>query len=150
MLIFRFLLVSSAFSMGGVAIWCMHYIGNRAIVLYGGQNRLQLSYSAGFTVLSFFIPVIVLLLAYIIIGAVENPAIWRLLVGGTFAGAAICGMHYLVCTSPSGFWLITGTTVHCQLHEYIQYRQRYRICCYRYCCHNYRTDTFLQTSTEMG
>jgi NO-binding membrane sensor protein with MHYT domain len=90
--------VSSAFSMGGVAIWCMHYIGNRAIVLYGGQNRLQLSYSAGFTVLSFFMPVVVLLLAYIVIGGVENPAIWRLLVGGTFAGAAICGMHYLVNT----------------------------------------------------
>lgn len=88
--------MSSAFSMGGVAIWCMHYIGNRAIVLYGGQSRLQLSYGAGFTVLSFFMPVIVLLLAYIVIGGVENPAIWRLLVGGTFAGAAICGMHYLV------------------------------------------------------
>ena len=93
--------MSSAFSMGGVAIWCMHYIGNRAIVLYGGQPRLQLSYSAGFTVLSFFMPVIVLLLAYIIIGGVENPAIWRLLVGGTVAGAAICGMHYLVHTSLS-------------------------------------------------
>lgn len=82
--------------MGGVAIWCMHYIGNRAIVLYDGQAGLQLSYSAGFTVLSFFIPIIVLLLAYVIIGGVENPKIWRLLVGGTFAGAAICGMHYLV------------------------------------------------------
>lgn len=90
--------MSSAFSMGGVAIWCMHYIGNRAIVLYAGQPRLQLSYSAGFTVLSFFMPVIVLLLAYIIIGGVENPAVWRLLVGGTVAGAAICGMHYLVHT----------------------------------------------------
>ena len=99
----------------------MHYIGNRAIVLYGGQARLQLSYSAGFTVLSFFMPVIVLLLAYIIIGGVENPAIWRLLVGGTVAGAAICGMHYLV-QHPSRIWLTKGTTVHCQLHERIRYR----------------------------
>jgi NO-binding membrane sensor protein with MHYT domain len=82
--------------MGGVAIWSMHYIGNRAIILYGDQKGLQLSYAAGFTVLSFFMPVLVLLLSYAIIGGVENPPIWRLLVGGTFGGAAICGMHYLV------------------------------------------------------
>lgn len=82
--------------MGGVSIWCMHYIGNRAITLYGGQRGLQLSYGAGYTVLSFFMPVIVLLLAYVSIGGVENARTWRLAIGGTFAGAAICGMHYLV------------------------------------------------------
>jgi NO-binding membrane sensor protein with MHYT domain len=82
--------------MGGVAIWSMHYIGNRAIILYNGEESLQLEYAAGYTVLSFFMPVGVLLSAYATIGAVETPQFWRLLVGGTFGGAAICGMHYLV------------------------------------------------------
>jgi len=90
----------------------MHYIGNHAIVLYGGQSVLQLSYGAGFTVLSFFMPVVVLLLAYIVIGGVEHPAIWRLLVGGTFAGAAICGMHYLV---PSVFYKYADVRDNCLL-----------------------------------
>lgn len=85
--------------MGCVAIWSMHYIGNRAIILYNDEPGLQLSYGAGFTVLSLFVPVIVLLLAYAIIGGAENPRVWRLLVSGTFAGAAICGMHYLVLLS---------------------------------------------------
>ena len=84
--------------MGGVAIWSMHYIGNRAITLYQGESGLQLSYGAGFTILSFFMPVIVLLLAYVSLGGVENAQTWRLAIGGTFAGAAICGMHYLVST----------------------------------------------------
>jgi NO-binding membrane sensor protein with MHYT domain len=88
--------VSSAFSMGGVAIWSMHYIGNRGITLYGGESGLQLSYSAGYTTLSFFIPILVLLFAYAVIGGGENPRLWRLLFGGTFGGAAICGMHYFV------------------------------------------------------
>lgn len=82
--------------MGGVAIWSMHYIGNRGVVLFEGQSELQLSYGAGFTITSFFIPIVVLLLAYAVIGGGENPQFWRLLFGGTFAGTAICGMHYLV------------------------------------------------------
>ena len=82
--------------MGGVAIWSMHYIGNRGVVLYGGQSGLQLTYSGGYTVLSFFIPIFFLLLAYAIIGGGEYPQLWRLLSGGTFGGAAVCGMHYLV------------------------------------------------------
>jgi len=82
--------------MGGVSIWSMHYIGNRAIVLYNGEAGWQLNYGAGYTILSFFLPVVVLLLAYAIIGAVETPRYWRLILGGTFAGAAVCGMHYLV------------------------------------------------------
>ncbi|KAK8078399.1 hypothetical protein PG996_004569 [Apiospora saccharicola] len=52
----HFLLVSSSITMGGIAIWCMHYIGNRAIELADGQLELQIAYSAGFTALSFSSP----------------------------------------------------------------------------------------------
>jgi NO-binding membrane sensor protein with MHYT domain len=82
--------------MGGVSIWSMHYIGNRAIVLYGGASGLQLSYGAGFTVLSLFIPIIVLLLACLVVGSSDKPTLWRFILAGTFGSAAICGMHYLV------------------------------------------------------
>lgn len=86
--------------MGGVAIWAMHYIGNRAIILYPfspGMDGLQLSYSAGFTALSFFVPIIFLLLAYLMMGTDSESVGWpRLGTGGTFAGLSICGMHYLV------------------------------------------------------
>lgn len=87
-------------TMGGVAIWAMHYIGNRAIILYPfspGMDGLQLSYSAGFTALSFFVPIVFLLLAYLLIGTDSETVGWpRLVTGGTFAGLSICGMHYLV------------------------------------------------------
>jgi hypothetical protein len=82
--------------MGGVSIWSMHYIGNRAIVLYGGLNGLQLSYGAGYTVLSLFMPILVLLLACLVVGSSEKPTLWRFTFAGTFGSAAICGMHYLV------------------------------------------------------
>ncbi|KAH8150696.1 uncharacterized protein LAJ45_05392 [Morchella importuna] len=63
-----YLLAGSSLTMGGVAIWAMHYIGNCAIILYPGfdeQNKLQLIYSPGYTTV------------------------------GMFAGLSICGMHYL-------------------------------------------------------
>lgn len=145
----RVLLVSSAFSMGGVSIWCMHYIGNRAITLYEGQRGLQLSYGAGFTVLSFFMPVVVLLLAYVIIGGVENARIWRLAIGGTVAGAAICGMHYLVNDVYYKHWH-SGTTINNQLQQYIQ---RWPCSRLRYNCHfgdQHCFNSLLQTAAEVG
>ena len=81
--------------MGGVAIWCMHFIGNRAIVLVQGQPSLQIAYSPGFTVLSFFVPIVVLLAAFMAIGSDETVSILRVSLGGSLAGLAICGMHYL-------------------------------------------------------
>lgn len=89
------LLVSAAITMGGIAIWCMHYIGNRAIDLANGEIQLQIAYSSGFTALSFFVPIIVLLGAFVAIGTSSTVSWWRVAVGGTLAGAAICGMHYL-------------------------------------------------------
>ncbi|KTW28669.1 uncharacterized protein T551_02519 [Pneumocystis jirovecii RU7] len=88
------LLICSALSMGGVAIWSMHFLGNRAIILHDGRAEHQLAYSMGFTALSFFLPILVLLLAYLLIGTNEKVSCLRILAGGTFGGLAICGMHY--------------------------------------------------------
>lgn len=83
-----------------------HFIGNRAIVLAHGEPSLQISYSAGFTVLSFFIPVVVLLMAFTAVGVGDNssPYSWtRIVGGGSLAGVAICGMHYMGDASISNY-----------------------------------------------
>jgi NO-binding membrane sensor protein with MHYT domain len=89
--------------MGGIAIWCMHYIGNRAIVLGEGEDILQIAYSPGFTVLSFFVPILVLLAAFTSVGSNDTVSIIRVATGGTLAGLAICGMHYLGQTGVSNY-----------------------------------------------
>ncbi|KAH7146583.1 FAD dependent oxidoreductase-domain-containing protein [Dactylonectria macrodidyma] len=89
------LLVSSAITMGGIAIWCMHFIGNRAIDLADGQAQLQAAYSSGFTAVSFFVPIVVLLAAFIAIGTNNRVSWWRVSIGGVLCGTAVCGMHYL-------------------------------------------------------
>ncbi|KAH8647521.1 hypothetical protein BGZ61DRAFT_549364 [Ilyonectria robusta] len=89
------LLVSSAVTMGGVAIWCMHFIGNRAIDLANGEPEMQIAYSSGFTAVSFFIPILVLLAAFLAIGTNNTVSWWRVIVGGVLCGTAVCGMHYL-------------------------------------------------------
>ena len=89
--------------MGGIAIWCMHYIGNRAIVLGGGAAVLQIAYSPGFTALSFFVPIVVLLVAFTALGSNDRVSILRVLIGGSLAGSAICGMHYLGQTGISNY-----------------------------------------------
>ncbi|KAK6334251.1 hypothetical protein TWF730_003466 [Orbilia blumenaviensis] len=89
------LLVASAISMGSIAIWGMHFIGNRAIILDYGVESHQLIYNSSFTALSFFLPIVVLLTAYMFIGTSEDVSIVRVSVGGTTAGLAIVLMHYL-------------------------------------------------------
>ncbi|KAI5923825.1 FAD dependent oxidoreductase-domain-containing protein [Camillea tinctor] len=91
----HFLLVSAAVTMGGISIWSMHFIGNRAIVLAHDESELQVAYSGGFTALSFFIPIFVLLAAFLATGANNDIPWWRISGGGFLAGVAICGMHYL-------------------------------------------------------
>lgn len=126
--------------MGGVAIWAMHFIGNRAIILYPGSpgmNGLQLSYSAGFTALSFFVPIVFLLLAYLLMGTSSEAVGWlRLGTGGTFAGLSICGMHYLVHSplkSLLGFTILThfskGTSWYLELRHVLPSWPHSRVCC---------------------
>ncbi|KAI5359867.1 Putative MHYT domain-containing protein [Septoria linicola] len=90
--------VACATSFGLVGIWCMHFIGNRAIILGRGDPEYQLVYNSGYTVLSVFLPIIGLTIAF---SAAELPAKqtfvhWTALVlTGIFAGLSIVGMHYL-------------------------------------------------------
>lgn len=64
----------------------MHFIGNRAITLGDGSPQIQINYGAGFTALSFFIPIIVLFLAFGAVGINDEVSFIRLAVGGTLAG----------------------------------------------------------------
>lgn len=81
--------------MGAIAIWSMHFIGNRAIVLADGDLSMQIAYSSGATALSFFVPIFVLIPAFLAVGTNDVVSKVRVVIGGTLAGLAICGMHYL-------------------------------------------------------
>lgn len=81
--------------MGAVAIWAMHYIGNRAITMLDGQHELQIQYSAGYTGGSFFLPICVVSIAFYLLSLSEEVQIIRIAVVGLLTGAAVCGMHYL-------------------------------------------------------
>ncbi|KAL2830772.1 hypothetical protein BDW59DRAFT_13954 [Aspergillus cavernicola] len=90
-----YLLLTSAISMGGIGIWCMHFIGNRAIVLGNGHNSVQVLYSMSFTGVSFVLPVVVLIMAFYAAGTSEKAGYIRILIGGVLTGGAVCGMHYI-------------------------------------------------------
>jgi NO-binding membrane sensor protein with MHYT domain len=76
----------------------MHYIGNRAIVLTTAPqgSTSHISYSSGFTAVSFFLPISVLLLAFYLLGLIERLHLLSVVaLAGALTGAAICGMHYV-------------------------------------------------------
>lgn len=84
--------------MGLVGIWCMHFVGNRSIVLGNGQARFQLIYSPGYTILSCALPVIGLTFAFYIAEIrIKSFTVRRLLdvVTGVLAGLSVVGMHYI-------------------------------------------------------
>ncbi|KAL5603923.1 hypothetical protein FOVSG1_006673 [Fusarium oxysporum f. sp. vasinfectum] len=72
-----------------------HFIGNRAIDLADGEPDMQVAYSSGFTAASFFVPILVLLAAFVAVGTNNPVSWWRLITGGVLCGTAVCGMHYL-------------------------------------------------------
>lgn len=91
----RYLLLTSSITMGGIGIWCMHFIGNRAIVLGDGAADIQILYNVAFTGTSFVLPVVVLLAAFYAVGVQEKAGYIRILVGGLLTGSSVCGMHYV-------------------------------------------------------
>ena len=93
-LLFRYLLITAAICMGGIGIWCMHYIGNLAIELGKAKNG-QIVYDSRCTAASFFLPIFVLLSAFYLLGVVEAAGLAYIITSGTLGGAAIVGMHYL-------------------------------------------------------
>ncbi|CAI7619043.1 unnamed protein product [Penicillium crustosum] len=90
-----YLLLTSSITMGGIGIWCMHFIGNRAIVLGDGEADVQVLYNVAFTGTSFVLPVVVLLFAFYAVGVEEKASYLRILLGGLLTGSSVCGMHYV-------------------------------------------------------
>ncbi|MCJ1414672.1 hypothetical protein MMC32_000999 [Xylographa parallela] len=90
-----YLLLGAATAMGAVAIWSMHFIGNRAITMDEGQPDMQIGYNAAFTAGSFFLPICVVGLAFYLFTISEQVSFTGTITGGCLAGFAICGMHYL-------------------------------------------------------
>jgi NO-binding membrane sensor protein with MHYT domain len=94
----RFTQLGISVSLGLVAIWCMHYVGNRAIILGDGTADLQLVYNPGFTALSAFLPIIFLFAGFSLVELRQSSEryFWPFLLGsGVIAGLAITGMHYI-------------------------------------------------------
>lgn len=72
-----------------------HFIANRAIILLDGQPEVQIAYNTGITAASFFVPILVLLLAFVAVNSSDEIKWWRVVLSGLLSGGAICGMHYL-------------------------------------------------------
>lgn len=95
----------------------MHFIGDRAIVLGGGKTQLQIVYSAGYTVFSFLMPVVVLLLVFASVSSNDTTSATKVVLGGALIGFTNCGMHYLGqagisnydCVYPAPF--VLGATI---------------------------------------
>lgn len=70
---------------------------------------MQISYSPGFTILSFFVPIAVLLAAFVAVGSNDGISWWRVSAGGIFCGGAVCGMHYLGNASIANYHCVYET-----------------------------------------
>lgn len=90
----RYLLIGAATSMGAVAIWCMHYVGNCAIQMLNGEQELQLEYRRSYTAGSFFLPICVLGLAFYYFNQSRAISLQEPILGGIVTGLAVLGMHY--------------------------------------------------------
>lgn len=90
----RFLLLGAATSMGAVAIWSMHYIGDQAIEMMGGQPEFRITYKSEFTGGSFVLPIGVVAIAFYCFHQSETINAYGTVIGGFTTGLAACGMHY--------------------------------------------------------
>jgi len=80
--------------MGGIGIWCMYFIGNRAIELQNGNG--QIGYSSGYTAISFFFPFpIVVLAAFYLLAVTSTAGSCFLATSAFLTGTAVCGIHYV-------------------------------------------------------
>ena len=79
--------------MGGIGIWCMHFIGNRAIRLHDVDGPIICS--SAFTAISFFLPILVLLGAFYQMAMSDHASYLLITFSGILIGAAVCGMHYV-------------------------------------------------------
>lgn len=68
-----------------------------------GEAAFQIAYDTKLTVLSFFMPILVLLVAFVVVTASAQVAWWRIYLSGSLSGGAICGMHYIANLSISNY-----------------------------------------------
>ena len=74
----------------------MHFIANRAIDLHHSHSPAQqIVYSPSFTALSFFLPILVLMFAFYLLGGIDRAKPLFVLVSGFLTGAAIVSMHFV-------------------------------------------------------
>jgi NO-binding membrane sensor protein with MHYT domain len=89
-------LVLAAVSIGGVAIWLMHFIA----MLGFDTPGMPVRYDIGRTVLSAVLSVGAVFLGLLVFGARARFSWWRLLVAGLITGLAVNLMHY------TGMWAL--------------------------------------------
>lgn len=83
------LMVGAAISLGGAAIWAMHFVAMLAYDIPG----MRASYNVGMTVESLLLAIAGTGIGVVIISGGEG---WgRLLAGGTVTGLSVAAMHYL-------------------------------------------------------
>lgn len=96
--VLRLHLCLCAIAFGLVAIWCMHFVGNKAIVMGDGRDAIQLTYGPGLTALSAVLPIVGLYLGFSVVDFFGKTKRWlylSLIVTGLTAGLSIMGMHYI-------------------------------------------------------
>lgn len=81
-------LFASGLSLGGAAIWSMHFIGMNAYT-----TEVPITYDAPLTVLSLVIAVLVAAVGMLIVGK-SNSNPYLLILAGLAGGAGVCAMHY--------------------------------------------------------
>ena len=64
-------------------------------MLEHGDSQRQILYNPGFTALSFFIPIAVLVFAFYTLGVTDKARQLHVAIAACLTGAAVCGMHYL-------------------------------------------------------
>lgn len=82
--------VLAAVSLGGTAIWGMHFVGMLGFAVKGVDIR----YDVARTVASLFLAVVVVGIGMAVAGS-PRAGTRGLLLGGVFTGAGVAGMHYL-------------------------------------------------------
>ncbi|KAF1976028.1 hypothetical protein BU23DRAFT_59413 [Bimuria novae-zelandiae CBS 107.79] len=90
-----------AVSFGLVAIWCMHFVGNRAIIVGRGESEIQLYYNATYTTVSAILPIVVIFMGLLAADRFyknnknASTRYAALLICGVCCGASVTAMHYL-------------------------------------------------------
>ena len=91
----RLLLTEAAVSMGAVAIWATHYIGERAVVMASGADHHQLLHRISLTVASVFLSVVIAGASFYTFSFAKGFRWPQNVLGGLLIGSAVSGTYYL-------------------------------------------------------